>query len=54
MRVLLRIQPAEGRLAEAIGIVVAFVAPWVSFAMYTVVALIWVVPDQRIERTIAR
>jgi uncharacterized membrane protein len=69
VRTLLRIQPTEARLAEAIGsdrkgrisplfyvlgIAVAFVAPWISFALYTAVGLIWVVPDQRIERTIAR
>jgi uncharacterized membrane protein len=69
VRTLLRIQPAESRLAEAIGsatkgkisplfyvlgIPVAFVAPWISFALYTAVALLWVVPDRRIERTMAR
>jgi uncharacterized membrane protein len=69
VRTLLRIQPAESRLAEAIGpatkgkisplfyvlgIPVAFVAPWISFALYTAVALLWVVPDRRIERTLAR
>ena len=69
VRVLIRAQPPEAPLAAAIGndtkgkvspliyaigIPVAFVAPWVSFALYTIVALIWIVPDQRIERTIAR
>ena len=66
---LIRAQPPEARLAEAIGsdtkgkispliyavgIPVALVAPWISFVLYAVVALIWIVPDQRIERTIAR
>jgi len=69
VRVLIRAQPPEARLAEAIGsdtkgkispliyavgIPVALVAPWISFVLYAVVALIWIVPDQRIERTIAR
>jgi len=69
VRVLIRTQPPETRLAEAIGndakgkispivyaigIPVAFVAPWVSFVMFAAVALLWIVPDQRIERTIAR
>ena len=69
VRTLLRIQPAESRLAEAIGpgtkgkisplfyvvgITVAFVAPGISFALYTFVGLLWVVPDRRIERTMAR
>jgi len=69
VRVLIRVQPPEARLAEAIGsdtkgkispliyavgIPVALVAPWISFVLYAVVALIWIVPDQRIERTIAR
>ena len=39
---------------QAMGDAVAFVAPWISFALYTVVALLWVVPDRRIERTLVR
>jgi hypothetical protein len=31
----------------------AFVSPRVSVAIYVVVALIWVVPDRRIERVLA-
>jgi uncharacterized membrane protein len=69
VRTLLRIQPPEARLAEAIGtdakgrvslvivaigVAAAFVAPLIAFAMYVVMALIWIIPDQRIERTIAR
>ena len=34
------------------GIAVAFVAPWVSIALYVVVAATWLVPDRRIERRI--
>ena len=69
VRVLIRTQPPESRLAEAIGsdmkgkispiiyavsIPIALVAPWVAFVLYAAVAAIWIVPDQRIERTIAR
>ena len=73
VRALVRCQPADTHLAEAIGsdakgkispliyalaVPIALLpvpfAPFVAFAMYVVVALIWVVPDVRIERTIAR
>jgi uncharacterized membrane protein len=32
------------------GIALAFVNPWVGLATYTVVAVIWLVPDRRLER----
>jgi len=66
---LLPIQPEGTRLAEAIGddwkgrlspliyaiaIPIALVAPLLAFAMYVSVALIWVVPDTRIERPLGR
>jgi uncharacterized membrane protein len=72
VRALVRCQPADTHLAQAIGndtkgkispliyaiaVPIALLpvpfAPFVAFAMYVVVALIWVVPDVRIERTIA-
>ena len=31
----------------------ALVTPWVGFAVYTVVAMIWVIPDRRVERYLA-
>ena len=31
----------------------AFVKPWISCALYVIVAVIWLVPDRRIERTVA-
>jgi uncharacterized membrane protein len=34
----------------AIAVVVAFVAPYVSFGLYVAVAALWIVPDPRIER----
>jgi uncharacterized membrane protein len=36
----------------AAGIACAFVLPWVSYALYVGVALIWLVPDRRIERLV--
>src|SRR3974390_2961238 len=36
------------------GIALAFVNPWVSIALYVLVAIIWLVPDRRIERIIRR
>jgi uncharacterized membrane protein len=34
------------------GIVLAFVNPWISIALYVLVAIIWLVPDRRIERRV--
>ena len=34
------------------GIVVAFFNTWVAFALYVVVAIMWFIPDPRIERSI--
>ena len=36
------------------GIALAFVNPWLSIALYVLVTIIWLVPDQRIERIIGR
>ena len=36
------------------GIVLAFVSPWLSIAIYVLVALMWLVPDRRIEKAIAQ
>jgi uncharacterized membrane protein len=43
---------AKGRLSMALyvlGVVLAFYEPWVSIALYIAVALMWLVPDRRIE-----
>jgi uncharacterized membrane protein len=37
-----------------IGIPLAFVRSWLAFAVYVLVAVIWLVPDKRIERTISQ
>ena len=34
----------------AIGL--AFVAPWISIAIYVLVAALWLVPDRRIEKVL--
>jgi uncharacterized membrane protein len=46
------VKGAISPLLYAVAIPIALVAPWVSFAIYTVVAMIWFVPDLRIERRI--
>jgi len=47
----------KGRLSPvlyAAGIAASFVRPWVAQALYACVALIWIVPDRRIERMVER
>ena len=47
----------KGRLSPVLylaGIAAAFRAPWVSVGLYVVVALVWLVPDRRVERMITR
>ena len=67
VRALLRLHAPDSPLAVAVGsdvkgkisvviyavaIPIAFVAPGVSFALYVLVAVIWFIPDRRIERVI--
>jgi hypothetical protein len=35
---------------DLIAIPLAFFNPWVAFAIYILVAVMWLVPDRRIER----
>jgi uncharacterized membrane protein len=35
------------------GIAVAWLSPWLSLAIFTMVAVMWVVPDRRLERFVA-
>jgi uncharacterized membrane protein len=47
----------KGKLSPvlyAIAIGLAFVSHWVSLAVYVVVALIWLVPDRRIEHVLVQ
>ncbi len=41
-------------LAYVIAIPVAFASQWISCALYVAVALIWLVPDPRIERALPK
>ncbi len=36
----------------AAGIALAFVVPWISIALYEVVAIMWLIPDRRIEKVL--
>ena len=36
----------------AIAIVISFVNSWIAFALYVLVAIIWFLPDRRIERAL--
>ena len=38
---------------DLIAIPLAFLKPWVAFAIYVLVAVMWLVPDSRIERKMA-
>ena len=45
----------KGKLSPLLylsGIVLAFFQPWLSIALYVLVAAIWLIPDRRIERVI--
>ena len=48
---------AKGKLSiliYALAIPLAFVRAWIALALYVLVAIIWLVPDRRIEKTLAR
>lgn len=68
-RALLSIHPPDSVLAIALGadfkgkismviyllaIPLAFVRPWLACALYVLVTVMWLVPDRRIEKTIAK
>jgi uncharacterized membrane protein len=45
----------KGRVSPLLyvaAIVLAFVSPWIAVGIYAAVALMWVVPDRRIERVL--
>jgi uncharacterized membrane protein len=47
----------KGRLSFALYLVaipLAFVSPWLAIGLYACVALLWLVPDRRIERALAK
>ena len=41
-------------LLYAVGIALAFLRPWIAGVVYVAVALMWLVPDRRIERALSR
>ena len=46
----------KGKISPAIyltGIALTFVTPWLGVALYAVVAVMWLVPDRRLERFVA-
>ncbi|MCI0376844.1 MAG: TMEM175 family protein [Gemmataceae bacterium] len=38
----------------AAAIPLAFVSPWIACALYVLVAVMWLIPDRRIEQTLAK
>jgi uncharacterized membrane protein len=45
----------KGKLSPvfySVAIVASFIRPWIAGSLYVLVALVWLVPDRRIERTI--
>ena len=45
----------KGKLSPLLycaAIVLAFVSPWISIALYVLVAVMWLVPDRRIEKVL--
>ena len=47
----------KGKLSPVVylaAIALAFVSPWIASGLYTFVALLWLVPDRRIERALEK
>ena len=47
----------KGKLSPvlyAVAIVSTAVSPWIAMAIYTLVAVMWLIPDRRIERVLAK
>lgn len=41
-------------LLYLLGILLSFIYPWVGIALYALVAALWIMPDKRIEKILAR
>jgi uncharacterized membrane protein len=41
-------------VAYVVGIPITFLSSWAAFALFALVALMWLVPDRRIERVLNR
>jgi uncharacterized membrane protein len=39
-------------IAYAIAVGLAFINPWLAFSIYVIVALMWLIPDRRIEKKV--
>jgi uncharacterized membrane protein len=47
----------KGKLSVVLYLVsipLAFVRPWIAIGLYALVAILWLVPDRRIERALAK
>ncbi|HUZ59539.1 MAG TPA: hypothetical protein VMU83_12230 [Hanamia sp.] len=47
----------KGKISIAIyilGILISFLNSWISFGLYCVVAMIWFIPDTRIEKRLKK
>jgi len=47
----------KGKVSQVlylIGVIIAFRAPWMAQVLYLLVALLWFVPDRRIEGVLVR
>ena len=47
----------KGKLSPAlyfVAIPLSFAIPWIAIAIYVLVALVWLIPDRRIERVLAQ
>jgi uncharacterized membrane protein len=68
-RAIIAVDPSNAVLADAVGtdrkgllslfayiaaMPLAFVSPWIAIALYVASALLWFIPDRRIEARVAR
>ena len=47
----------KGKLSPLLylaGIGIAFFSPWIAIGIYALVAVLWLVPDRRIENVLGR
>jgi uncharacterized membrane protein len=69
VRAMLRVEGPQSTLARAVGrdlkgkgslvlyaggVVIAFIEPWAAIALYVAVALMWLIPDRRIEKALTQ
>ena len=44
--------PGQFNMLYAFGTALAFVSPWISYALYVTVSVMWFVPDRRFARAL--